>query len=209
MIVLDSSATVAMADSLEQYCYYTMNLANKISIFRILLIPFFIACILYYGEGREYLRSVALGIFLLATISDAVDGGIARLKNQVTELGMVLDPIADKLLIISAFIALSMIKVIPESLRIPAWAVLIVISRDVMIVLGSMVIYFVNKGALKIKPSWLGKATTLFQMLTILVFLSAFKYHRFFLYPAILFTVLSAIDYIWRGSKQLNETRKI
>jgi len=185
-----------------------MNLANKISIFRILLIPFFIACILYYGEGREYLRFVALGIFLLATLSDAVDGGIARLKNQVTELGMVLDPIADKLLIISAFVALSMIKVFPESLRIPAWAVLIVISRDVMIVLGSVVIYFI-KGNLTIKPSWIGKATTLFQMLTILVFLAAFKYHRFFLYPAILFTVLSAIDYIWRGSRQLNETHKV
>ncbi|MFA5388978.1 MAG: CDP-alcohol phosphatidyltransferase family protein [Candidatus Omnitrophota bacterium] len=185
-----------------------MNLANKISIFRILLIPFFIASVLYYGEGREYLRFVALGIFVLATLSDAVDGSIARLKNQVTELGRVLDPIADKLLIISAFIVLSMIKIFPESLRIPAWAVLIVISRDVVIVLGSVVIYFI-KGELKIKPSWLGKATTLFQMLTILVFLAAFKYHRFFLYPAILFTVLSAIDYIWRGSKQFNENHKV
>ena len=185
-----------------------MNLANRISILRILLIPFFIACILYYGESREYLRFIALGIFLLATLSDAVDGGVARLKNQVTELGKVLDPMADKLLIISAFIALSMIKVVPESLRIPAWAVLIVISRDVMIVLGSVVIYFI-KGNLKIKPSWMGKATTLFQMLTVLVFLAAFKYHRFFLYPAIFFTILSAIDYIWRGSKQLNEIHKI
>lgn len=185
-----------------------MNLANKISISRILLIPFFIACILYYGEGREYLRFAALGIFLLATLSDAVDGGIARLKNQVTELGMFLDPIADKLLIISAFVALSMIKIVPESMRIPAWAVLIVISRDAMIVLGSVAIYFI-RGSLKIKPSWMGKATTLFQMLTIIGFLSAFKYHRFFLYQAILFTVLSAIDYIWRGSKQLNETHKI
>lgn len=185
-----------------------MNLANKISISRILLIPFFIACTLYYNESREYLRFTALGIFLLATISDAVDGGIARMKHQVTELGMVLDPIADKLLIISAFVCLSMIKIVPESLRIPAWAVLTVISRDIMILLGSVVIYFL-KGNLKIKPSWLGKATTLFQMLTIIVFLAAFKYHRFFLYPAILFTVLSAIDYIWRGSKQLNETHKI
>jgi len=185
-----------------------MNLANKISIFRILLIPFFIACALYYGEGREYLRFAAFGIFLLATISDAADGVIARLKHQVTELGMVLDPIADKLLIISAFVSLSMIKIVPESLRIPAWAVLTVISRDIIIVLGSVVIYFL-KGDLKIKPSWLGKATTLFQMLTILSFLAAFEYHRFFLYPAVLFTVLSAIDYIWRGSKQLNETHKI
>jgi len=180
-----------------------MNLANKISIFRILLIPFFIACILYYGEGREYLRFVALGIFMLATLTDAIDGGIARLKNQVTELGRILDPIADKLLIISAFISLSMLRDAPENMRIPAWAVLTVISRDIMIVLGSVVIYFV-KGSLKIKPSWLGKATTLFQMLTILAFLAIFKYNRLFLYPAILFTVLSAIDYIWRGSRQLN-----
>lgn len=185
-----------------------MNLANKITIFRILLIPLFIACILYYGQGREYLRFWALGIFILATISDAIDGAIARFCNQVTELGRVLDPIADKLLIISAFISLAMIKVVPEDLRIPAWAVLAVISRDIVIVLGSVVIYFL-KGSLKIKPSWLGKATTLFQMLTILVFLAAFKYHRFFLYPAILFTALSAIDYIWRGSKQLNEAHKI
>jgi cardiolipin synthase (CMP-forming) len=184
-----------------------MNLANRISISRILLVPFFIACILYYGEGREYLRLVALGIFLTATLTDAVDGGIARLKNQVTELGMILDPIADKLLIISAFIILSMVKMAPGDMHMPAWAVLIIISRDVVIVLGSVVIYFI-KGELKIKPSWLGKATTLFQMLTILVFLAAFKYHRFFLYPAILFTVLSAVDYIWRGSKQLNETHK-
>ena len=185
-----------------------MNLANKITIFRILLIPLFIACILYYGPHREYLRFYAFGIFILATISDAVDGAIARFCNQVTELGRVLDPIADKLLIISAFISLAMIKVVPEDLRIPAWAVLTVISRDIVIVLGSVVIYFL-KGSLNIKPSWLGKATTLFQMLTILVFLASFKYHKFFLYPAILFTVLSAIDYIWRGSKQLNEAHKI
>ena len=101
-----------------------MNLANKITIFRILLIPLFIACILYYGPHREYLRFYAFGIFILATISDAVDGAIARFCNQVTELGRVLDPIADKLLIISAFISLAMIKVVPEDLRIPAWAVL-------------------------------------------------------------------------------------
>ncbi|MDP2921623.1 MAG: CDP-alcohol phosphatidyltransferase family protein [Candidatus Omnitrophota bacterium] len=185
-----------------------MNLANKITIFRILLIPFFIASILYYGQGREYLRFYALGIFLLATVSDAVDGCIARLRSEVTELGMVLDPIADKLLIISAFISLSVIKVVPEELRIPAWAVVTVISRDIIIVLGSAIIHFI-KGDLKIRPSWLGKATTLFQMLTVLVFLANFRYHRFFLYPAIFFTVFSAIDYIWRGSKQLNETHKI
>ena len=181
-----------------------MNLANKISIFRILLIPFFIACILYYGEGREYLRFWALAIFMLATITDAVDGGIARTQKQVTELGRILDPIADKLLIISAFIALSMIKNTPQGFEMPACVVLTVISRDIIIVLGSVVIYFL-KGSLKIRPSWLGKTTTLFQMLAILAFLSLFKYYRSLLYLSVIFTVLSAIDYIWRGSKQLNE----
>lgn len=181
-----------------------MNLANKISIFRILLIPFFIVSIFYYSSGKEQLLSVALAIFILATFSDAIDGFIARSRREVTELGIVLDPIADKLLIISAFLSLSMIKNIPQDMAMPAWAAIIVISRDIIIVLGSLIIYFL-KGKLDIKPSWLGKSTTFFQMATILAFLAMCKYHKFFLYPAMLFTILSAIDYIWRGSRQLND----
>ncbi|MFA4991681.1 MAG: CDP-diacylglycerol--glycerol-3-phosphate 3-phosphatidyltransferase [Candidatus Omnitrophota bacterium] len=184
-----------------------MTLANKISIFRVILIPFFIASVLYYGEGREYLRFVALAIFLTASVTDAVDGSIARIHKQVTELGKVLDPIADKLLITSAFISLSMIKSIPDELRIPAWAVLIVISRDIIIVLGSVIIHLL-KGKLTVKPSWLGKMTTFLQMAAIVAFLALFKYHKIFLDVAIVFTVLSVIDYIWRGSRQLNETHQ-
>lgn len=181
-----------------------MNLANKISIFRILLVPFFIASLLYYSETNENLRFIALFIFLLATLTDGVDGFIARKMNQITELGIVLDPLADKILIISAFVSLSAIKDLPASLRIPAWAALAVISRDIIIVLGSLIIYFI-KGKLAIKPSYTGKITTFFQMFTILVVLSGFRYHRFILYPAVIFTIISAIDYIWRGSMQLNE----
>ncbi|MFC1666622.1 CDP-alcohol phosphatidyltransferase family protein [Candidatus Omnitrophota bacterium] len=181
-----------------------MNLANKITLLRILLIPFFIACILYYGEARPYLRLVALVIFAIAMLTDAIDGGFARSRSQVTDLGIVLDPIADKLLIISAFISLSTIKSIPEDLRIPAWAALTVISRDIIIILGSLIIYFL-KGHLAIKPSWLGKITTFFQMMAILTILVIFKYNKFLIYPAVFFTILSGIDYIWRGSRQLNE----
>jgi len=184
-----------------------MNLANKITIFRILLTPFFIAAVLYYTEARPYLRFAALGIFALASFTDAIDGGIARSRNQITDLGTVLDPIADKLLIASAFISLSIIKTIPQDLRIPAWAVLTVISRDIIIILGSAIIYFM-KGHVAIEPSWLGKITTFFQMIAILAILAVFKYNKFFIYPAVFFTILSGIDYIWRGSKQLSEVQQ-
>ena len=180
-----------------------MNLANKITIFRILLIPFFIASILYYSEAKSYLGSIALVIFAIAVFTDAIDGGIARSRNQITELGTVLDPIADKLLIASAFISLSMVKSVPNNLRIPASIVLTVVTRDIIIVLGTLIIYFI-KGKISIKPSWLGKTTTFFQMLAILIMLALFKYNRFYMYPAVLFTIASGIDYIWRGSKQLS-----
>ena len=180
-----------------------MNLANKITILRILLIPFFIACLIYYSETRVYLRYIALAVFTLAILTDALDGGIARGFSQITELGVMLDPIADKILITSAFISLSVINSIPEYVRIPAWVVIVVISRDVFIILGTLVIYFI-KGNIAVKPSWLGKFTTFTQMLAIWVILISFRYNEFFMYPAIFFTLLSGMDYIWRGSKQLN-----
>ncbi|MDP6686039.1 MAG: CDP-alcohol phosphatidyltransferase family protein [Candidatus Omnitrophota bacterium] len=180
-----------------------MNLANKITISRILLIPFFIACLLYYGEGKEYLRYVAFAIFAIASFTDAIDGAIARSRDQITELGIILDPIADKLLIMSAFISLSVIKTMPIDLRIPAWAVLTVMSRDIIIILGSLLIHFL-KGSIKIQPSGLGKITTFLQMASILTLLAVFKFNKIIIYPAIFFTIISGIDYIWRGSKQLS-----
>ncbi len=182
-----------------------MNLANKITIFRILLTPCFIASLLYYGEARPYLRFVALTIFAIAVFTDAIDGGIARSRSQVTELGVILDPIADKLLIASAFIALAVIKNIPQDLRIPAWVVLTVVSRDIIIILGSLLIHFL-KGQVAIKPSWLGKITTFLQMMAILAILAIFKYNKVLMYPAAFFTIISGIDYIWRGSRQLGDT---
>jgi len=179
-----------------------LTLANKITIFRILLIPFFIASLLYYGETTTYLRFVAFAIFAVACLSDAIDGGIARSRDQVSELGTVLDPVADKLLISSAFISLSIIKSVPLEVRIPAGVVLAVITRDIIIVLGILIMQFL-KGNVTIKPSVLGKITTFFQMTAILAILLVFKFNKFFVYPAVVFTVLSGIDYIWRGSKQL------
>ena len=114
-----------------------MSLANKISIFRLLLAPGVVACLLYYSAGRDELRFVALGLFVVGMATDALDGLIARLKNQQTELGTLLDPIADKSLILSALISCSAIHGLPEWMRIPAWFNLVVISRDVMLVAGA------------------------------------------------------------------------
>lgn len=184
-----------------------MNLANRITIFRILLIPFFIACLLYLDHTRPYLKLIATIIFAIAALTDAIDGGIARSRGEITELGIALDPIADKLLISSAFISLSIIKSVPLDMRIPGWAVISVISRDVIIIIGALLIYFL-KGDIKIKPSWLGKLTTFWQMIAILTILTIPRYSMFFMYPAIFLTILSGLDYVWRGSKQLNETQK-
>jgi len=184
-----------------------LNLANRITIFRILLIPFFIACLLYLDHTRPYLKLIAAIIFAVAALTDAIDGGIARSRDQITELGVALDPIADKLLISSAFISLSIIKNVPLDMHIPAWAVVSVVSRDVIIVIGALLIYFL-KGSIKIEPSWLGKLTAFCQMIAILAILTMTRYSMFFMYPTIFLTILSGLDYVWRGSKQLNETQK-
>ena len=84
-----------------------MSLANKISVFRILLVPGMIAALVYYHPTRDGLRFVALGLFIIGIASDAIDGFLARRHNQQTELGTLLDPIADKCLIVSALISCS------------------------------------------------------------------------------------------------------
>jgi len=181
-----------------------MNLANKISITRILLIPFFVASIMYYSLERDYLRFAALGIFLLAVISDGLDGYIARTKNQKTVLGSYIDPIADKLLLVTAFICLTLASNFPQGNNLPAWVLLVVISRDIIIILGSVVVY-VMKGHLEVIPSKLGKITTFFQMFTVIVVLLHFKYSYIVWTTAVIFTVLSGIGYIRCGSRVLGE----
>ncbi len=175
-----------------------MNLANKISITRIILIPFFIAAIVYSR------MDIALFFFALAVISDGVDGFIARTHDQKTELGTILDPLADKLLLISAFICLSMIKSASLEPLLPPYVPLIVISRDVIIVLGSIMIHIIT-GNIKITPSAVGKITTFFQMMTIVSILVGFKYSYVVWNIAVALTVISGIDYIVKGSRVLSE----
>ena len=179
-----------------------MGLANKISIFRILLVPVIVALLLYYHPERDGLRFVAFGLFVIGILSDAIDGYLARRWHQESELGTLLDPIADKALILSALISCSTIRGLPEWMRIPAWFNLIVISRDVLLVAGSIVLFAI-KGRWSVQPSRLGKWTTVAQMLVIPAVLLHWPVKTPFLITAAVFTVLSAIGYVRTGVRVL------
>ncbi len=177
-----------------------MNFANKISTFRILTVPFFIASLIYYSFERDYLRFVALGIFILGVVSDAVDGYIARKSKQQSKAGLVLDPLGDKLLLMGAFIFLSPMSKL--SLKFPLWVTLIVISRDVIILLGVTVIYIVKQN-IELFPTRWGKLTTTFQMSAVIAVLLQLYFAFILWWLAVVFTIISGIDYIMRGFKIL------
>ena len=174
-----------------------MNLANKISIARIILIPFFILSIVYSRTG------LALIFFTLAIISDGVDGFIARTFKQKTRLGTILDPTADKLLLLSAYICLTMMSLNSGRMQLPPYVTIIVISRDAIIVLGSVMIYLVT-GDLRISPSVAGKVTTFFQMITIVCVLFQFRFSYLVWNITVILTVISGMDYMIKGSKSFN-----
>lgn len=179
-----------------------MNFANKISTFRILSVPFFIASLIYYSPERDFLRFVSLVIFCLAVISDAVDGYIARKSGLQSQAGMVLDPLGDKLLLISAFICLHLVDNFPLGIKFPLWVTLIVVSRDALILLGAVVVYMVKQN-IDISPTKWGKFTTTFQMLSVITVLLQFRPAFIFWWIAVFFTIISGADYVKRGFKKL------
>ena len=179
-----------------------MGLANKISIFRILLVPCLVALLLYYRPEHDHLRYFCVALFFLGMLTDAADGFIARSQRQQSQLGTILDPIADKLLILSVLISLSTIRAIPEWMRIPAWFNLIVISRDAILVFGTMLL-FAFTGKLTVQPSPLGKVTVVAQMLVIPIVLLKLPVKAEALMIAAMLTVLSGIGYIRKGSQLL------
>lgn len=171
-----------------------MNLPNYITLIRIVLIPFFIDLMIY-----DYYQW-ALVVFAVACVTDALDGLIARATNSITELGALLDPIADKLLILSAFVTLVLLKMLP------VWLVIIVVSRDVILILGSLVIYFLGHD-LKARPSFIGKATTVFQLLvvTLSLLVQAFGKEmagiQVLYWATAVLTMVSGIHYVVRGTR--------
>lgn len=176
-----------------------MNIANKISTLRILLVPFFIACLVYYSEERDSLRLWALSIFLVGVVSDAVDGYIARKSKLQSQAGLILDPLGDKLLLMSAYLCLYLV---PFKIKFPLPVILVVISRDVLILLGAVVIFIV-KQRINIFPTRWGKLTTTFQMLSVIAVLLQWSFSFLLWWTAVIFTVISGADYIMRGFKIL------
>lgn len=174
-----------------------MNLPNLITVFRILLIPVLVI-LLWYGHFPW-----ALGVFALAAVSDSLDGLIARLSNQQTRLGTYLDPMADKLLLISGFVTLSLLKVIP------AWITIVLVSRDLILMFGTLLLHMIY-GSFEITPSWLGKCTTatqLFYVLAILVLLTIDHDNRVLrpvLFLTVFLTIVSGLHYIFRTIRTQN-----
>ena len=146
-----------------------MTTANKITIGRILMIPFYVLMALYYGRSvshghpQEWMRVAAIAIFVIAAASDGIDGYIARRYNQMSKLGTVLDPIADKGLLLAGIITLSFGN---WQYEFPLWFPVLVIARDIALVTGVIAVHLIN-GDAKVRPSWLGKTATVTQMIAI------------------------------------------
>lgn len=181
----------------------SLTFANKITICRILAVPFFIATVLYYSPARDHLRYVALGVFLFAVISDVIDGYVARTRHQRTRAGAILDPLADKFLLISAFICLYKVGVQFPGLRFPIWLVVTVISRDVILLIGSMLIYIIH-GELSIEATKWGKCSTFLQVITVIVMLLQWPAPMMLWYLVVILAVISGVGYIRNGIKVIN-----
>ena len=180
-----------------------LTVANFLTVLRLILIPVFVSTIYYQ-------RFVwALSIFLTAAVTDGLDGLVARSLNQKTQLGAILDPMADKLLLVTAFIILSLPRftITPP---IPFWLTAATISRDVFIVLGALVINIAT-GFSRFRPSIPGKINTFVQIVTIVLFLTA---NAFNLYPQYLLAtyyvtlgmaIFSGLHYIFYTNRQVNQ----
>jgi len=189
-----------------------MTLANKITIFRILLIPVFVWLMLDYirdyqkGETKEWERALAYVVFATAAVSDAVDGYIARRYRQKSELGSFLDPLADKALLVSALILLSVrFKDGTPFPQLPLWFPVLVVSRDLMLLAGCVLIHMLA-GRVIARPRIVGKCATFFQMIAFGWVLLKVERPSYLwpLYAAGFFTLVSGIWYLFDGVKQLS-----
>ncbi len=187
--------------------YPAMTTPNKISIFRILLVPFFIVQVLYYiGGAGEWHRLAAVIAFGVAAISDGLDGYIARRYNQRSELGTLLDPLADKLLLLSGVVLLSLHGE-PYLPHLPMWLTATVISRDTLLVLGALLMRYVGV-KLVVKPHLAGKVATVLQMTCVLWALLKLdaEWLGHWSLAAAVTTGLSGAIYIVEGVRQLSSS---
>jgi Phosphatidylglycerophosphate synthase len=189
-----------------------ITVPNLLTIFRMVLIPVFVTFLFY----QRFL--FALAAFVIAGVTDGLDGLLARRFDQRSQLGTVLDPIADKLMLVTAFVVLSMRSVfpppLPGHLPIPFWVTVAVISRDVFIVVGAAAINIMT-GFRGFRPSWLGKFNTTVQIVAIAIIILAgsFPYGTGYYLPTLYvivfaLAVLSGAHYVFFASKLMNEDRR-
>ena len=180
-----------------------MNLPNKLTVLRVLLIPFFVLFLLT-DLGGDYGKYYALAIFIIASLTDLLDGKIARKYNLVTNFGKFMDPLADKLLVCSAMICLVEMK------RLAAWIVIIIIARE-FIISGFRLV--ASDNGVVIAANYWGKFKTTFQMLMIIVLVLDINHPVFDLlgvvltYIALLLTIISLVDYVWKNKDVLKEQK--
>jgi cardiolipin synthase len=190
-----------------------MTTANKITVVRILMIPAFVTMAIYYGQSiqrgapLEWQRFTAIVIFLVAAASDGLDGYIARRYKQRSSLGAILDPIADKGLLLSGIITLSISNwsyIDPEYGRFPPWFPVLVITRDAVLLVGTGVLHLLI-GKVRVRPSWTGKVATVLQMAAIgwVMLQLRFLPVLYIVIAAGIFTFISGIIYVADGVRQL------
>ena len=177
-----------------------MNLPNKLTILRVIMIPFFVAALLYDGGANQNMRYVAAALFIIASLTDMLDGKIARKYNLVTNFGKFMDPLADKLLVCSALICMIELR------ELPAWMVIIIISRE-FIISGFRLV--ASDNGVVIAASYWGKFKTTFQMIgvVLLIFnipvLSTLT--TIIVWIALALTLISLVDYIVKNAGVLTE----
>ena len=177
-----------------------MNLPNKLTVLRVIMIPFFVIALMMEGGANQTYRMIATAIFVIASLTDFLDGNIARKYNLVTNFGKFMDPLADKLLVCSALICLI------ELGQLPAWMVLIIISRE-FIISGFRLV--ASDNGVVIAASYWGKWKTVFQMISVILLILNIEalsmVTTLALWIALALTVISLIDYIVKNVGILTE----
>jgi CDP-diacylglycerol--glycerol-3-phosphate 3-phosphatidyltransferase len=193
-----------------------LTIANLITISRILLILPFVICLLKDNDTERgtMFRWIAIGLFTLIAASDALDGYLARVKKQVSPLGTFLDPLADKLMITITAVLLALPQTAVTGFRLPFTVVVLILGKDVLLLLGFAVTYFLTE-SVHIKPVWAGKASTFFQIVMVSSILIGPEMSRWLAFWSIwtrivwwvtaILAITATFVYIYRGIRYIEE----
>ena len=170
-----------------------MNLPNKITLVRMVMIPFFIAALLI---DFPYHQPLAAALFIIASLTDSLDGYLARSRNLVTDFGKFMDPLADKVLVAAALLFLI------QAGRVEAWLVIIIITREYAI---SIIRAIAATNGKVIAASGGGKIKTVTQMLAIIMLLLSMPFGDIMMYVCVALTLYSGVEYIWNNRELIAE----